>query len=256
MKKYVSVFGLFARSSLLWILAVLALMSGAEFFLFRARLSESLRTYELLGSGMSTLESMISRSAIPLLFALAFLAVTVLISLSGCAFRSRTEYTVFRLSVGERSVFFLQAAYNAVVYLLLLAVQAGVAFALCNHYVASAPAETVGNQTFFLAFYRNEFLHALLPMEDVYLWIRNLLLLVSLGLTSAEFPYRQRRGKYSFTVIALFFFVLRVFPAGIGDGFSLGLTAFIALIVIGEALYRVFGERDEEEAETEGSADE
>ena len=46
----------------------------------------------------------------------------------------------------------------------------------------------------FLACWRSPYLHALLPLEDVWLWGRNLLLCAALGLGTAAFSHERRHG--------------------------------------------------------------
>ena len=52
-----------------------------------------------------------------------------------------------------------------------------------------------GVQDVFLVFYRNSFLHSLLPLDETSRYIRDLLLAAALGLETAYFPLCQRYGK-------------------------------------------------------------
>ena len=245
MKKHVSVFGLFARSSVFKVLGILLLMCVAEAVFFCIELQRALEAYEVVGHGMASLEQIFMRAATNVYFRLALLLITVAVCLPGCAFRSNTGYTLCRLSVSEKAAFLHQAACNTLMYLMLIAVQLVIAFGLSRYYVSAVPAECISNQTLTLAFYRNEFLHSLLPLEDVGLWIRNGLLVISLGLAAAEFPYNQRRRKFSPTVMALCVYTIVFFDQGIGRLSQVITTSIVALWVMGEVLYRLT--RHEEE---------
>ena len=60
------------------------------------------------------------------------------------------------------------------------------------------------------------------------------LLLISLSLAAAIFPYKQRRGKYSGSAIALIPFTLITFERGIADWAHIGIAATVCLIVLCE----------------------
>ena len=92
MRKHLSVFGLWARCSLYKILAVLAVMSVAEYMLFYIIMSKESAIYEAIGT-FSRPENLIDRSGVFLCFAVAFLVITALITVYGCQFSSKTGYT-------------------------------------------------------------------------------------------------------------------------------------------------------------------
>ena len=167
MKKHLSVFGFFARSSFFKVLLILLAMCAVEFTFFHFGLKDALEAYEVVGSGMPSLERMFMRAATNVYFRVALALITVVICLPGCEFKSKTSYTMRRLSISERATFFHQAAYNALVYLMLFGVQLVAVFGLSQYYLSVVPEECISNQSMFLAFYRNDFLHSLLPLEDV-----------------------------------------------------------------------------------------
>ena len=235
MKQHLSVLGLFARSSLWKVMAVLVLMSGIEIFMFEKELQSALAAHAAdVGLGFPQLERLLDRSAANVWFAIAFGIISLLLCLPGCEFRARSGYTLQRLSIGEISVFLWQLTYNIFVYFLLAVWQTALCYGLCLHYVAIAPAEVVSGQTLFLAFYRSELLHALLPMADLALWLRNLFLLLALGISSAVFPCKQRAGKYSGGIVALGTYAVVFFERGIGVFSQLALTACVFLIALCE----------------------
>ena len=247
MKKHISVFGLFARSSIFKVLGILLLMCAVEATVFYFELQGALEAFEATGS-MISLERTFAMAATNVYFRLALVLVTVVLCLPGCRFKSEPGYTLCRLSVSESATFLHQAAYNALVYVMLIAAQLVAVFAMACYYVAVAPAELVSNQTVTLAFYRSDFLHSLLPMEDVALWIRNGLLVVSLGIAAAEFPYKQRRHKFSAAAMAMVTYTIVWFEQSIGRPGQTVVTLIIFLIVISEVAYSLAKKEEEEGA--------
>ena len=232
MKKHISVFGLFLQSSLLPILGIILLMGATELLFFHREIQSALTAYEAdIGTGFVPLERMLDKSAVNVWFALAFVLITVLLCLPGCEFRIKTGYTLRRLSVGDNAILLWQFLYNTLIYLLLGAVQTIFAYGLCQYYLAAAPQEMISNQTLFLTFYRSELLHTLLPLSDILLWVRNLLLALSLGLAAAMFPYKQRHGRYSGSIIALVAFGIVFFERRIGTFSHTAVVACICLMV-------------------------
>ena len=94
-------------------------------------------------------------------------------------------------------------------FFLLWGWQTVVLYLLCSIHSACAAPEYASVQTTVLAFYRNDFLHNLMPLADVFRWIRNFLLVLLLGTATAEVPLRQRKGKFAMeSVFAVVFAVI------------------------------------------------
>ena len=248
MKKYLSVFGLYARSSVYRVLGVLAVMGLAEAGLFLRKLQTALADYnnpqgiDEFGRGPELLhfEEILDGCHIPLCFMLAFILITVFLCLPGTEFQSKTGYTLRRLSVSERRVLFIQWAYNMAVYVIILAVQALICFCLGLVYIQEAPAELVNNQTVFLAFYRSEFLHALLPLAEAGMWLRNAFLVIGLGFAAAEFSYNQRRKGYGVAIVTLGLFTILSFRTEMGSFSSIFITMIVVATYVGNAVYNLF----------------
>lgn len=175
------------------ILGLLFVMAVAEGTLFYFALNRTLVT-ENAGLGSTGLEQLFTRSWAALVCVVFFTVAIFLLILTGYEHGSKQGYTLRRLSVSERSVFLWQAVYNTFCCFLFWAVLLGIALALCKLYVAKVGLEYVSGQTIFLAFYRNNFLHSLLPLEETSRYIRNVVLILGLGISSACFPFKQRRG--------------------------------------------------------------
>lgn len=232
MKKFTSSIGLFARSTLWRVLIVLVISAVLQLLMWGLEFRSSMRAYNEARLEMPTVEKIVDRGAVNAIFRLTLTAITVILCLPGASRRSHTEYTLGRLSVSERGVFFCQAAYNAAVYLLLFAVQTALLFAMVLIYRTLAPAESVAPNIAYIAFYRNRFMHSILPLEDVRLWIRNIALVLILALSTAEFPYLRRRGRMSATPIAVLGCVWVFFSSEIGSIGQL-VAAISGLLVVG-----------------------
>ena len=220
MKKHSSVFMLMARSTIYRVMGLLILMAVAEGGLFWLRLQQGAI------DGNFSLEAIISESRLSWACAAFFLFVNVILSWG--SYTISDTYTAARLSVSGKTVYLWQCVYNTLCYLLFWMVQILIGIGLCRVYEAMAPAEFVSNQTVFLAFYRSNFLHSFLPFEDTWVWVRNILLVVALGICSSRIPGKNRKiGIGSCFLIAAtgVFFV-----QGIGEAVALIIAAIVCAV--------------------------
>ena len=148
--------------------------------------------------------------------------------MTGCHFGSHQGYTLQRLQIKEKQIVCLQAVYNILCYLLLWCVQMIVVYALCSYYKNHAIGTT--NQTIVFAFYRNNFLHNLFPMEEWLKWGKLIIGIFGLGILSAIFPYKQRMGKFGIEVILLFAVISIFFSSDMGNYY---IDAIVIEFVIG-----------------------
>ena len=254
MKKHISVFGFYARSSIYKVLLVLLLMALAEttafLFQFQGELENYYALLEQVTHGNAEVaylarpEQLLGNGYVSAVFAVAVMAVSVTLCLPGCEFGAKTSYTLKRLQVSERACFFWQVLCSLMLYLLVYAVQIAVIFGLAKYYINHVPANLVGNQSVFLMFYRSEFLHSLLPLADIRIWVRNLFLLFGLAFAAAGFSYQQRRKKkpmalWLMLVCSWFFFSQEI--AGFSNVMFLSLTS---LMVITKLLFNVLPEEE------------
>ena len=220
MKKHSSVFMLMARSTIYRVLGLLIVVAVAEAGLFWLRLQQGII------DGNFSLEAIISESRLSWACAAFFLFVNVILSWG--SYTISDTYTAARLSVSGKAVYLWQCVYNTLCYLLFWMVQILIGIGLCRVYEAMAPAEFVSNQTVFLAFYRSNFLHSFLPFEDTWVWVRNILLVVALGICSSRIPGKNRKiGIGSCFLIAAtgVFFV-----QGIGEAVTLIIAAIVCAV--------------------------
>jgi len=243
MKKHLSVFGLWVKCSFYKIACLIAIMSIVEYMLFSISLKNEIKAYEITRN-FSRPEFIFDRSGAFVCFGVAFIVITLLLSIYGCQFSCKTSYTLQRLRINEKYVFLYQGLYNLMVYVLLWFVQLLLCIFMMNNYIMQAPEEFWDTQSIFLAFYRSTRLHSIIPLSDGILWARNVLLLVMLALSSAEFPYLQRRGKKSATVIALSLYTVALWKQDIAPVASLVSTVFIAIAVFSSVAYQIFFKED------------
>ena len=248
MKKHLSVLCLTARSSVYKMVLILPLMAAVQAVLFWFYLQEGMKT-AAAGIANAPLESLFDKPLLSAVFFAAFLAVTFFLCRTGCGLGAQPGYTLDRLSVSPRTVWILQATYNTAVFLLLWFAEAAVSLGLCTLYMHAADSAAVSAQTVFLATYRSEFLHAVLPMYDAALWVRNLVFALTLGTVTATFPYKQRRGKFAGEVLLCALLLPGIFDCTPGEpGLSI-VECVIALSLAAFSLLHVLGVFDEGQIE-------
>lgn len=187
MKKYLSVFAMIARSSLYRNLFVMFLVVSAQILLFLNKLEEYGK------HDLWTLEGMVKDSYMILPLVAGFIIITIFLGRTGCNYGSNQGYTLRRLQITEHAVLGLQVLYNGISYVLLWASQVAVLMIASYIYITKTVEWT--NQTIMLAFYRNSFMHTVLPMADIMGWVLLILSVISLSEFMALFAYYQRYGK-------------------------------------------------------------
>lgn len=247
MKKHLSVVMLMARSSIYGLLGIIIGMAAAEGALFYFALKKAL-SFAQPGFELSGLHTVFEQSGAPWPFAVCFLLVMAVLCRTGCDFGGRQGYTLGRLSVSEKTVFLWQAAYNCIALFILWAAQLFIALALCRLYAASVQPESFGPQGFLLAFYRNGFLHSLLPLEETSRYIKNIVMIIALGLCAAAFPLKQRRGGKGWEAVVMTALCLLGFSGKTGS-----LDGDICMILLSAAMactaaYMAFRREEEYEA--------
>lgn len=125
MNRYLSTVGLYARWNLYKILTIILITAlAAGFLVYRYPIgtvvldenyvsAETGETTQLVAS-YPQLEGAVSGSGAPVVCAAGFAAIVAVMSLTGCGYGIKTEYTIRRLRVKERQAVLLWAAYHAV----------------------------------------------------------------------------------------------------------------------------------------------
>ena len=255
MKHYLSVFAMLARGSVWRVLLLLCLMAAGQCGRFLHRLNTELILYDSRvqqfaeeAAEVTRLEEFFNFTTVSGTFGAAFLLVCIVLCLPGCGYGSVCGYTLRRLNISERAVFVMQAIYNAMMLTVLWAAEIIVCLLLCRAYVSAVDPSLVSHQTVGLAFYRSNFLHSLLPLADITVWIRNGIMLVVLSLAAASFPYKQRRGKFAADIVAYALLTVIFFTRSVEDGFNTFITVVLGLCIAAEVIYYVWL-KDEEGVE-------
>ncbi len=238
MRQHLSVLMLAARSTIYQVLGLFAAMAITEGWLFYFTLQQA------LGDQPLGLEQVIRQSRIALVCGVGFILLCALLSLTGSELGGgKLRYTVQRLSVREEGTVFWWAGYNAVCFFLFWVVQLTIALLLCQLYISRMDSTYTSGQTIFLAFYRNNFLHSLLPLAEASRYLRNGVLILCLGVCASCFSFRQRRGEKGIAVVALAVIALVSFPQAMGSFSGDLLLAFLALCITAGAVAGIWRER-------------
>ena len=170
MRRYCSVLGLAARCTFWKVLAATMVSCGAEAALFLTTLAR----WGPERNPMS-LEGLLFHSRVFLCFGPGLVLVCALLALwEGTGSGSQTGYTVRRLRVGESRLTLLWGGYGVLCLVLYWAAHLATVLALCTAAMPRLAPEAASPLALFLACWRSPYLHALLPLEDVWLWGRNL----------------------------------------------------------------------------------
>ena len=248
MKKYISIFELFTRNTIYKVLLVLLAMGATQIAMFRKAMLEwiPMDYYDLDFQAIEhySLEYMVDRSNSHIFIGIAFVLITAILCWNGCNMGSKSSYTLQRLQVKEKTIFIMQSIYNSFCYVLLLGAQIVVFLLQTGLYVTQS--EYVTNQTVFLAFYRNDFMHSILPLEGMMRWIANILILLGCGTTAAVFTYIQRRGKVAWSLFVVVACVLVGFIQELGELLALVMAFVVVAIVALSAYCHVFQKKEDD----------
>lgn len=237
-KQHLSVLMLAARSTVYKILGLFLLTAAAQGALFHFAFRR------VSSGGFVGFEHLINESRIIVPGGACFVSLCLLLSLTGSEFGgSKVGYSLKRLSVKEETTAFWWAIYNSGCFFLFWVFQATMAFFLCRVYLARVEPSLVTRQTMFLAFYRNSFLHSLLPLDESSRFLRNIIFVLSLGVCTSLFSWYQRRGKMSGAILGLAAMVLVSFSKPIGHFAS---DMFVSIVALSIAVSSVAHMRREE----------
>lgn len=182
-KKYTSVIKLSAKYALLPTLIASVLGAAASVFLLVNGENTNDITY---GAKLDQMLYSVAGGAV-------LLSVLLMIPMRE---RGGTQplYTLRRLGISETTVFFLQSAVYAAAVFIYLCVQAGVCFAWAM--AAQSRGEgAAGVLTAIISITNSAVGHALLPLGDLLVYLRTLLLCILFGMCGAYSAFASRRGR-------------------------------------------------------------
>lgn len=249
MRRYLSILMLMARKTIYKILLISAGLAVIQGFIFSRLLSARMTSADGRNV-LLRLDLLISdHKSIIIVFGIAFVLMTGVLVFTACDFGSRQSYTYERLSVSKKGVFLLQSMYNFCCYLILWGVQLIILAIMCVIYVKKQDPAAIDSQTLFLAFFRNRFMHNIMPLGDLPVFLRNIVLALGLGFSSAFFAFKQRLGQFDMGIVFLTVLTLIFFNAfSLGDQGSNLILGAASLILIIIALNRIYGKDNADEA--------
>lgn len=193
MQKYSSVFMLYNRMMFWRSLLVFAGMGILEVFL----LASACRVQEYYCSALG-------ESGIDKVFLIALVLITAILCFPGGR-QGKQIYTLWRLRISERGLFGCRMLVSLLYYFLLWAWQIGIVYAMGRYFMqirgVDSPQSTV------MAFYGDDFLHYLFPMEAYHIWAWNIVLLLGFLIFSAAFSFYWQRRKLYYPIIVFFFLI-------------------------------------------------
>lgn len=208
MNRYLSTVGLYARSNLykiLLITLVTALLAGVLVYRYPTPQEITKYYYDFDGNPVPYtyntpyLDDVIGLSRAPVVCAVGFTAIVAVMCLTGCGYGVKTDYTVRRLRVREKTACLLWAGYHAALLLFFWAVLALTLYGVLLHSQGKVPEwyGQVGSQTMMMLCYTDTFLHHLMPLQDPAMWGLSISSVLAVSFTTVLFSYRQRHGSFS-----------------------------------------------------------
>ncbi len=243
--KDLSVFALLIRNSFYKVLLVLIL----------SLMAAGLGFYKLFWGNDSEIvflsaEQMIDKLGAMPCFVMAFIVILLILGITESKLNQKSGNTIQRLRIDIKRFFVIETIYNVFIFTLLYAVWICAMIIMmkiysCRYAVAGGlltPAENA--QQLFMAFYRNEFLHNLMPMAEIGKWIRNILVIVAFAMQAAE------KDKKNYVAdIWMSIYLIWILMSDIGINLTDMFADIIALILIAIGClkaFNVFGEDGED----------
>ena len=218
MKRYLSLFGLWARQCVYKFMFLLLLMAAVETGLFAIRINAG-----------QTLEYALEHGYTGYVCAVGFQILCALMCAVGCQFSERSGYTLARLRVSKWGAFLCHWLHNSLYFFLFWCAQTGIVLGLCRLHKYALGVD-YGPQALLLASFRVNFFHSLLPLADWGAYVCNALMALSLGAATAQFSALERRGKRGKAAILMAALVMGFFRRGIGSAAN-GIIGTISVIV-------------------------
>lgn len=178
---YLSVLTLYIRLTYKKIIAVFAGMAGLEAILFHLR-----------GTNDMNFADAAITSGLPFVTVAGLALISyVLIYSSGRG--TKTVYTLARLNISLKKVFYMATVYFSAVYLLFWFIQASWLFMLSRYYIAHAPYE-VEAPNIFISFLTSRYLMLFIPVRSRLLSLANIVMVIYAAIIAAISHFELIRG--------------------------------------------------------------
>lgn len=219
MKKYGSVFMLYNRMILYRVLLVFAGMGILEvLFLVSACQRQKNYCYAVEAGGVEKV------------FFLFLLLLTAIFCTLGCTGRGEQRYSLWRLRISEWGLFWCRLFVSLLYYFLFWTFQVGICYGMGLYFMhvkgMDSPQSTV------IAFYADNFLHRLFPLEAYHIWAWNFVLTLGLLIVSAAFSFYWQRRKFYYPIILFFFLAFLLWDCDHVLDMLAGAVVMLALCVL------------------------
>lgn len=180
-------------------------------------------------------EELFSKSHAAFIAFLGLILLSVALGLASAG-KTREEYTLSRLSLGDGGMLAARALASAVELFFYWALLAASAFALCA-YVRAVRPDSFTTQTVFLGFYRSTYLHNLVPLAETLVLIRNAAMLLAIAACCAASSLRFGKKGFSGTIVAMLIVVRFAFGCDVG---TTGNSIFSIIVSVIAAAFSVY----------------
>lgn len=225
-----SLLALLARSSIYKLIAVFAVMALTEIALYYGCLKLE-RGYTLKG----TMES----SHISAVFLAAMGLVFLILARTEGLMDEKSRGTMLRLRLSGREIFVIKTLYNVFCLVLLFILQIWLAIWMVRFYGEVMTDIYASPQRLFLAFYRIDFLHCLLPMAETGKWMRNLLFLLAFGMEAAGGWTGKTEMKNYIPMLLLYFLTVNCFVGSVGMNLTDIICIGVYAVMIGTNVWKI-----------------
>ena len=154
-----------------------------------------------------TLESLIEKSKLELVFLGAFVLICLVLAWSqGERKQVKTYYFYERLPQSHEKRFAVWTIYNVCCMIILVFVQVLTVLGMGWMFKSLVPSEYESVQMFFMSFYKSEFLHCIMPLGDVIKVVRNIMMYLACSMEIAGYACMKRKPWTLFLLVALMVF--------------------------------------------------
>ena len=226
--RHLSVLMLYVRGAVAPLIGIIGLMAAVQTGAFLWSMQ----------AAAEPLEAVVKSAHWKLIFCagILLLAVMLLRSTSGGG------YTVRRLRVSERAAFRWHSLACLGCIVLLWMSEVLILTLLCRYFVSVTGSS---NKALFIAFYRSDFLHSILPLEEISRWIYLLTALLALSFCIANAVVRMRYRHGARTLLALLILLIGFIQRPLGSYASDVFLTLSHLCFIAYAIWAVWYHAEE-----------
>lgn len=150
--------------------------------------------YFFTGDGATPFVDLFHHYGMHMPFRMAIVAMMIF-AMTALFTKNATGYLMRRLALSDSRLGLLWSLNSLLCFLILWCFEI-ILLLLCNFiFQTNTDPAYWSHQSFFVACYNSDFLHAILPMGDVTIWVRNLIMFLALALTTGSGMVAHWRGE-------------------------------------------------------------